>query len=74
MAREAEHRHGPLGPFTVEEVASLVVTSFFGSEAMLLLGFDRELAPIRSALRRVGVLVRQLEEGASRPGVWSPTG
>ena len=35
-----------------------------GSEALILLGFDREVLPIRSALRRIGVLIRGLEEGA----------
>ena len=68
VAREAERRHGRLGPFTAEETATLVVTAFLGSEAMLLLGFDREVAPIRSALRRVGVLIRQLEEGPAVTG------
>jgi AcrR family transcriptional regulator len=65
VAREAERRHGPLGPFTAEEVATLVASAFFGAEALLLLGFDREVLPIRSALRRVGVLIRQLEEGST---------
>jgi AcrR family transcriptional regulator len=68
VAREAERRHGPVGPFTAEEVATLVASAFFGAEALLLLGFDREALPIRSALRRIGVLVRQLEEGPARPG------
>jgi AcrR family transcriptional regulator len=63
VAREAERRHGPLGPFTAEEVATLVASAFFGSEALLLLGFDREVLPIRTALRRVGVVIRRLEEG-----------
>ena len=63
VAPEAERRHGTLGPFTAEELATLVASAFFGSEALLLLGFDREVLPIRSALRRVGVLIRQLEEG-----------
>ena len=63
VAPEAERRHGALGPFTAEELATLVTSAFFGSEALLLLGFDREVLPIRSALRRVGVLIRQLEEG-----------
>jgi AcrR family transcriptional regulator len=62
VAREAERRHGPLGPFTAEELAALVANAFIGSEALLLLGFDRRVAPIRSALRRVGVVIRQLEE------------
>jgi hypothetical protein len=66
VAREAERRHGRLGPFTAEELATLVASAFFGSESLLLLGFDREVLPIRSALRRVGVLIRQLEEGRTR--------
>jgi hypothetical protein len=35
---------------------------------LLLLGFDRQLLPIRSALRRVAVVLRQLEEGPARLG------
>jgi len=65
VVREAERRHGPLGPFTAEELATLVASAFFGSESLLLLGFDREVLPIRSALRRVGVLIRQLDEGST---------
>ena len=64
VAREAERRHGLLGPFTADEVATLVVSAFIGSEALLLLGFDREAMPIRSALRRIGVLIRQREEAS----------
>jgi AcrR family transcriptional regulator len=66
VAREAARRHGPLGPFTAEELVALVASAFYGAEALLLLGFDREVLPIRSALRRVGVLIRQLEEGRTR--------
>ena len=36
-----------------------------GVDQELLLGFDREVLPIRSALRRVGVLIRQLDEGST---------
>jgi AcrR family transcriptional regulator len=61
VARETERRHGPLGPFTADEVATLVGAAFFGAEALLLLGFDRQVLPVRSALRRVGVLIRQAE-------------
>ena len=68
VARETERRHGPLGPFTAEELATLVGTAFIGSEALLLLGFDREMLPVRSALRRVGVLIRQLDELQPPPG------
>jgi AcrR family transcriptional regulator len=63
VVREAGRRHGPIGPFTAEELATLVATAFIGSEALLLLGFDRQVAPIRSALRRIGVLIREREEG-----------
>jgi AcrR family transcriptional regulator len=66
VAREAEQRHGPLGAFTAEELSTLVGAMFLGAEALLLLGFDREVLPIRSALRRVGVAIRQLEEGSGR--------
>jgi AcrR family transcriptional regulator len=65
VARETERRHGPLGPFTADEVATLVGTAFIGAEALLLLGFDRQLMPIRSALRRIGLVIRALEEGAA---------
>jgi AcrR family transcriptional regulator len=63
VARETQRRHGALGPFTAEEIATLIATAFIGSESLLLLGFDRDVLPIRSALRRIGVLIRQLEEG-----------
>ena len=67
VARETEHRHGPLGSFTADEAATLIGSVFVGSEALLLLGFDRNALPIRSALRRIGVLIRQLEEGTTTP-------
>ena len=60
-------RYGTLGPFTAEELAALVGSAFLGSEELLLLGFDRQLLPIRSALRRVGVVLRQLEEEPAQP-------
>jgi AcrR family transcriptional regulator len=66
VAREAEQRYGPLGPVSAEELATLVGTAFIGSEALLLLGCESPAVPIRSALRRVGVLIRELEEGSAR--------
>ena len=68
VVREAECRHGTLGLFTAEELAALVGSAFLGSEALLLLGFDRQMLPIRSALRRVSVVLRQLEQGAAGLG------
>lgn len=63
IAREADRDFGPLGPFPPEEIAALIGQAFMGGEAMILLGFDRGEWPVRSALRRIGVLIRQLEEG-----------
>jgi AcrR family transcriptional regulator len=68
VAREAEQRYGPLAPFTAEEVGTLVGATFIGAEALLLLGFDRDVLPVRSALRRLGVMIRKLEEDQNRPG------
>ncbi len=62
VAEEAEVRHGSLGPFTAREAATLIGNAFMGSEAMILLGFDRDDLPVRAALRRIGVLIRELEE------------
>jgi AcrR family transcriptional regulator len=68
VARETERRYGPLGPFTAEEIATLVGNAFIGSEALMLLGVDRRIQPVRSALRRLGLVIRQFEEGSARPG------
>lgn len=61
VMRRAESEHGPLGPFTAEELATLIANCFIGSEEALLLGFDRQTLPIRSALRRVGSVLRAWE-------------
>jgi AcrR family transcriptional regulator len=62
VMRRAESEHGPLGPFTAEELATLIANCFIGSEEALLLGFDRQTLPIRAALRRVGSVLRAWEE------------
>jgi AcrR family transcriptional regulator len=66
VAEEAEARYGPLGPFTAREVATLIGNAFIGSESLILLGFDRDDLPIRSALRRIGVLIRHVEEQSAK--------
>jgi AcrR family transcriptional regulator len=63
VATEAQDRLGSIGPFTPAELATLIGCVFFGAEADLLIGFDRHQLPIRAALRRVGVVLRELEEG-----------
>ena len=48
--------------FTAAELAALVGAAFLGIETMILLGFEEETLPCRSALRSVGFLLRTLEE------------
>jgi AcrR family transcriptional regulator len=64
VASEAANRFGGLGPFTPQEIATLICCAFIGAEEWLLLGFDRQQVPIRAALRRVGQLIRAAEEAA----------
>lgn len=66
VADEASSKFGGLGPFEPEEVASLVACAFLGAEALLLIGHERQDVPIRASLRRVGTLIRQFEESASK--------
>jgi AcrR family transcriptional regulator len=60
---EAEERFGQIGPFSAREISALVGVAFMGGESLLLLGLDGEEVPIRSALRRIGSLIRDMEEG-----------
>jgi AcrR family transcriptional regulator len=62
VATEAAERLGGLGPFEPAEIATLIGNAFIGSEALLLLGFDRHQLPIRSSLRRVAEVIRSIEE------------
>jgi AcrR family transcriptional regulator len=62
VAREAEDRFGPLGPFSAADIAGLVGMAFLGGEALILLGDDEWSRQVRGWLRSVGVLIRRLEE------------
>jgi AcrR family transcriptional regulator len=62
VAKEAEQRLGPLGPFTAEEVAGLVGLSFLGGETVALLGHERWSVRVRSWLRSVVRLLQQHEQ------------
>jgi AcrR family transcriptional regulator len=59
-ARREEERGADLAGFTPDEIASLMGTPFLGAEELLLLGVTETTLPIRSALRKVGVLLRQV--------------
>jgi hypothetical protein len=62
VARREAERLGGLGPFTPEEVAMLMGLPFMGAEGALLLGMDEARYPARSALRKLGAVIRGLEE------------
>jgi AcrR family transcriptional regulator len=62
VAERNAERLGGLGPFTPAEVAALMGLPFFGAEAVILLGTTEAELPARSALRKVGRLIRALEE------------
>ena len=63
VAERAADRIGGLGPFSPAEMGAMMGLPFMGAEAAILLGFSEAELPARSALRKVGVLIRSLEEG-----------
>lgn len=62
VARRAAERFGSLGPFTPEEMAALAGLPFLGAEAVILLGLDESKIAARPALRKIGELLRLLDE------------
>ena len=62
VARRASERLGGLGRFTAAEASVLAGAPFLGVEALILLGFTEEELPMRSALRKVGDLLRGMGE------------
>lgn len=61
-ATRASEALGGLGPFTPAEIAVLAGSPFLGVEALILLGFEEDDLPMRSALRKIGDVLRELEE------------
>jgi AcrR family transcriptional regulator len=62
LARRAQDTYGSLGPFTPEDIATLVGAAFIGMESYLLLGIEERGLPLRRSLRRFGEVIRVLEE------------
>jgi AcrR family transcriptional regulator len=62
VAERASERLGGLGPFTAAEVSALMGLPFIGAEETILLGMSDADLPARSALRKVGALIRAYEE------------
>ncbi len=66
VAEREGHRLGGLGPFTPAEVGALMGLPFLGAESHILLGFTELVIPARSALRKIGVVIRYLETRQTR--------
>ena len=62
VAGRAERQLGSLGPFTPEEIGALAGTPFIGAEAYMLLAVPEREFPAKSALRKVGAIIRAMEE------------
>jgi AcrR family transcriptional regulator len=62
VAQRAAKRFGSPSPFTPEELAALAGLPFLGAEAVILLGLDESKIAARPALRKIGELLRMLEE------------
>jgi AcrR family transcriptional regulator len=62
VAQRAAKRFGSLSPFAPAEMAALAGLPFLGAEAVILLGLDDSKIAARSALRKIGELLRTLEE------------
>ena len=60
VARREEEGGADLGGFTPDEVAVLMGTPFLGAEELILLGVTDATLPIRSALRKVGAILRRI--------------
>jgi hypothetical protein len=63
VARREQAAGADFGSFTPEEIAALMGTPFLGAEELILLGVSESTLPVRSALRKVGVLLRQAADG-----------
>ena len=62
VAERVSGTRGGLGPFTPTEVAALMGLPFLGAESIILLGFTEAELPARSALRKLGDVIRVMEE------------
>lgn len=65
VARREEERGADLGGFSADEVGALMAMPFLGAEELILLGVSESEMPMRSALRKVGALLRRIGEQPS---------
>jgi AcrR family transcriptional regulator len=65
VARREQERGADFAGFTPDEVAALMGTPFLGAEELILLGVTESTLPMRSALRKVGAILRRISEPAT---------
>lgn len=59
-------RNRAFGPLDVDDLAVLICAMFYGAETMLLNNLESDAMPIRSSLRKIGIIIRAIEEGEQR--------
>ena len=64
VAQREQERGADLGEFTPDEVGALMAMPFLGAEELILLGVTESTLPMRSALRKVGALLRRIGEAS----------
>jgi AcrR family transcriptional regulator len=62
VTRKFARKVDGFGPLSAEDVAALVSNAFIGAESLVLAGIEQKGFPLREALRRVGALIRMLEQ------------
>jgi AcrR family transcriptional regulator len=67
VARKFEKKVGGFGPLSAEDVGALISNAFIGAESLTLTGIEGGGIPIRESLRRIGALVRALEQSKEEP-------
>jgi len=72
VATREQAQGADFGPFTPDEVSALMGTPFLGAEELILLGVSESTLPIRSALRKVGVILQQMTKAGAAPARRSP--
>jgi AcrR family transcriptional regulator len=65
VAERAEERFTFPAGLTPTDMATIVTSMWLGAEALQILGFEEEGIELRPVLRRIGQLLRVLEEGTS---------
>jgi len=67
VARKFESKVGGFGPLSADDIGALVSNAFCGAESLVLTGLEKGGIPLRESLRRIGALVRMLEQGKETP-------